>query len=466
MKMKRIVVVVALALGLIVAAGATPARTVAAAATVGKATASLTLAATKTVAAPGTPMTTWTRHIGTSGGKVTFSDWAATGVHPAWCTWSSSPKIPKFNATVRCSGKVSRSALIPANTSTNTRRYTFELTVLGKKTTHDYLIVTEAGKAPPPVVTGTTVSLELASVAPATTSLVIDYTATVSATCTYSYGPSGSCAVPNGTISWELDGSQNIALTPDGSGGYYVQGGNWTYSSEAVPNCTVPVGGLSVPSSGCNVTWAAAGDTWVTATYSSSSSPSVAQTLEVQVAGTVDLGFGLVYTTQGNVGTPTDPGIGDCTMASVADWIETTYQAAGTVPSDDDSIAAYWSAEAVYNSGQDVGLTPNQLFTYWADDGMDGTYLTATDPVYGQSGIETALSERYVLLSSVYLNGLGGATGGHQWLIVGYSAYGPMIVTWGQEFQISWAESDSIAAVPGYGDVWSIGAASSPLPGN
>jgi hypothetical protein len=41
-----------------------------------------------------------------------------------------------------------------------------------------------------------------------------------------------------------------------------------------------------------------------------------------------------------------------------------------------------------------------------------------------------------------------------------------MIVTWGQEFQISWAESDSIAAVPGYGDVWSIGAASSPLPGN
>ncbi len=456
--MKRFVVV-ALALGLIATASITPVRTAAAAATVGKATAPLTLTAAKTAAAPRAPQTIWTPHIGTGGGTVTFSDWAATGVHPAWCTWSSSPKIPKFNATVRCSGKVSRSALIPVNTSANTKRYTLELTVLGKKTTHDYQIVTEAGKAPP-VVTGTTVTMDLASTAPATTSLVVDYTATLSATCTFSYGPSGSCAVPNGTVTWEIDGSQNISFTSDGTGGYFVQGGNWTYSSAAAPNCTASVGG-SVNTDGCNVTWSTAGDQWFTATYSSSAS-TVAQTLEVQVEAPVDLGFGLVYTTQGNVSTPTVPGIGDCTMASVADWIETIDRAAGTVPSDVNAIAAYWAAENEFNGGADVGLDWPDLTTYWQASGIDGTYFTGQTFVGNvPSNVEAWLSARYPLLSTVTLTGSGelGVGGGHQWLIVGYSAYGPMIVPWGQEFQISWAEFDSMGT-PGYGLVYSVGVAS------
>jgi hypothetical protein len=41
------------------------------------------------------------------------------------------------------------------------------------------------------------------------------------------------------------------------------------------------------------------------------------------------------------------------------------------------------------------------------------------------------------------------------WIVVGYSDYGPMIVTWGQEVQICWAEFDSWTT-----GIWGIGVSS------
>lgn len=75
-------------------------------------------------------------------------------------------------------------------------------------------------------------------------------------------------------------------------------------------------------------------------------------------------------------------------MASVADWIETTL---GTVPGDQDTIAAYWVTEEEYIGGAAVELTPDQLFSYWSDSGIGGMRLTADagldrrDPRRGQS---------------------------------------------------------------------------------
>jgi hypothetical protein len=68
--------------------------------------------------------------------------------------------VPKFNASVRCTGKVSRSAHFKANTSTGAEDYALTLRVLGKTTcattgsctsgtTVDYLKVVEAGVAAP-----------------------------------------------------------------------------------------------------------------------------------------------------------------------------------------------------------------------------------------------------------------------------------------------------------------------------
>ena len=80
--------------------------------------------------------------------------------------------------------------------------------------------------------------------------------------------------------------------------------------------------------------------------------------------------------------------------------------------------------------------------------------------ITGQSEVESMLSTRYVLMAAENLPpgfppGGGAVGGGHMWLVVGYSDYGPMIVSWGQEFQISWAQFNSWTT-----GVWSIGATS------
>jgi hypothetical protein len=41
------------------------------------------------------------------------------------------------------------------------------------------------------------------------------------------------------------------------------------------------------------------------------------------------------------------------------------------------------------------------------------------------------------------------------WIVVGYSDYGPMVVSWGQEFQVSWSDFDAWET-----GIWSIGTTS------
>jgi hypothetical protein len=49
----------------------------------------------------------------------------------------------------------------------------------------------------------------------------------------------------------------------------------------------------------------------------------------------------------------------------------------------------------------------------------------------------------------------GQTGGGHMWIVVGYSDYGPMVVSWGQEFQVSWSDFDAWET-----GIWSIGTTS------
>lgn len=74
------------------------------------------------------------------------------------------------------------------------------------------------------------------------------------------------------------------------------------------------------------------------------------------------------------------------------------------------------------------------------------------------SDIETNLSNNYVLIADETLQDgypYGQTGGGHFWVVVGYSDYGPMIVTWGQEIQISWSDFGSWTT-----GVWGIGVSS------
>ncbi|MGA3354848.1 MAG: hypothetical protein ABSD85_16950 [Acidimicrobiales bacterium] len=373
--------------------------------------------------------------LSSSGGKVVLT---YSSEHASSCSLKSSPTFwPGSNpTTLACNGTYS-----PKVSSTSSKLqwiFTFTATNAVGVSVSRSRTLTE--QAPPATLTGTTVAMEFTSSATAgiSTSLVVDYDASLTATCSYSDGSTAPCALPSGTLSWEIDGED--------------AGGNVTYLSSQLTNCTANVGG-STTESGCDVTWSTYGDQWLTATYSSPSASSIAQTLEVQVTAPVDYGSGLSYSTYGNVG---PSAIDDCTMASVADWIETTL---GTVPSDQDTIAAYWAAENEFNGGDDVGLTTDELFSYWTDSEIDGTDLTADNPVsIDESDVETDLSDNYVLMASENLpdgDPYGQSGGGHMWIVVGYSDYGPMIVTWGQEIQISWSDFDSWTT-----GIWGIGVSS------
>jgi hypothetical protein len=370
-----------------------------------------------------------------SGGQTVLT---YSAEHASRCSLSSAPAFWTGGnpVTVACNGVYSPE--VPSTTSKLSWTFTFTATNSVGVSVSTSQTLTE--KAPPATLTGTAVVMTFTSSATngISTSLVVDYEASLTATCSYSNGSTAPCALPSGTVSWEIDGED--------------AGGNVTYLSGPASNCAATVGG-STNEDGCDVTWSAYGDQWFTATYSSSSASSVAQTLEVQVTAPVDYGSGLSYSSYGNVG---PDGIGDCTMASVADWIETTL---GTVPSDQETIAAYWAAEDEFNGGADDGLSPDQLFSYWSDSGIDGTVLTAADPVsIDETDVETNLSDQYVLMAAENLpDGFpyGQDGGGHFWIVVGYSDYGPMIVTWGQEIQISWSEFDAWTT-----GIWGIGVSS------
>ncbi len=290
---------------------------------------------------------------------------------------------------------------------------------------------------------GTSVALGLTSSATdgETTSKLVDFTAVSSATCRYADGSSHPCPVPAGTVSWILDGAD--------------LGGNLTRQSSTLASCRATVGGATA-SDTCRVAFDTYGDQWVSAVYSSTSAAIVTRTLEVQLVAPVDMGAGHAYSAYDNVGSDS---LEDCTMAAAADWIETAF---GTVPSVQETIDAYWRAEAEYNGGKDVGLAVTDFFSFWQTTGIDGTHLTGTSPLDSDAAIETYLSDNVsgddaLIADATLPNGFPpGQTGaGHQWIIVGYSSYGPMIVTWGQEIQISWARFDSMTWF-GQGDVFSI----------
>jgi hypothetical protein len=269
----------------------------------------------------------------------------------------------------------------------------------------------------------------------------VRYRAALSGTCTYSDGSSAPCAVPAGTVTWQLDGGD--------------LGGNFMFTTEQWVNCTTAVGGEKSVA-GCDVTWPTYGTQAVSATYVSDPTDpfngqfNVPETVTIQLVAPVDLAAGLSFNTYDNTG---PSGIGDCTFAAAADWITATDKIA---PSAQSIVAGYWAAEAADNGGQDVGLTTAQLFDYWQSSGIGGTTLTGLQAV-PLANVETELSEHYVLYGTVNLpagfpTGQGQG-GGHAWLVVGYSSYGPMIVSWGQEVQISWSQFDSWTT-----GIWALGA--------
>lgn len=360
-----------------------------------------------------------TASVPAPGGTVTLT---ARVLRGKMCEFGGGGSPPLY---VHCSGGIGRiKVAFSANTNTAEDSWRFWVRVRGSGgSALKHLSLSQQG-APPPTVTGTSVSISVSSNAAnnETTSLTVNYTATVSATCSYSNGTSAQCAIPSGEVVWTMIG-----------GG---QGGNFMYPSQE-DLCPATVGG-STNSAECSADWNTYGDQFIGATFTSGSI-NVSQELETEVVAPVDLAQGLTFSNYQNAG---PEAIGDCSMAAAADWIEATYNVS---PDEASVVDAYWSAEDEYNGGIDVGLNQTQLFDYWRAYGISGSYLTGTLSVsIDETDVEDALSSGYVLISSVVLPPgfpLGeGQGGGHLWDLVGYSSTGPMIVSWGQEVQITWSE--------------------------
>ena len=86
------------------------------------------------------------------GGKVTLSAQVSKGTR---CVFSAKPTISGLPSTVACtSGRVSKTAMVPVNTSTKAVTYKFSLSVVGSTTVNAKVVtVTVAAKPPPPTVT-------------------------------------------------------------------------------------------------------------------------------------------------------------------------------------------------------------------------------------------------------------------------------------------------------------------------
>ncbi|MGD0344865.1 MAG: G1 family glutamic endopeptidase [Acidimicrobiales bacterium] len=84
-----------------------------------------------------------TRHLSANGGTLI---WTRTVHNAKTCTWTSSPKVARFDGTVKCNtGRVVRRATFKANRSTGAKDYTLKLVVRGTTRTVDQLKVVEAG---------------------------------------------------------------------------------------------------------------------------------------------------------------------------------------------------------------------------------------------------------------------------------------------------------------------------------
>jgi hypothetical protein len=106
------------------------------------AVAALVALAVPTLAGAASTATVPIEHVSPHGGTIV---WVATVNKAKTCTWSSSPNVAGFNATVSCqTGEVARSARFQPNRSAKAKDYMLTLTVRGETTTVDHLKVVEA----------------------------------------------------------------------------------------------------------------------------------------------------------------------------------------------------------------------------------------------------------------------------------------------------------------------------------
>ena len=133
-------------------------------------------------------------------------------------------------------------------------------------------------------------------------------------------------------------------------------------------------------------------------------------------------------------------GLGDCTFAAAADWEQLTL---GINPN------PATVQEQFVNAGGSLqtGLAPSALFNYWEHSGIavariKSVALMGTDQLTVQTEFENIgpMLASLTLIPGQAIAGESTSGGGHMVVVDGYTPQGPVIVTWGQELQMTWQQ--------------------------
>ena len=134
-------------------------------------------------------------------------------------------------------------------------------------------------------------------------------------------------------------------------------------------------------------------------------------------------------------------GKANCTFAAVANWEEIVL---GMHP-DATQLAIEFAAAG---GSKNVGLTNDQVLTYWRDFGIAGVHLKSASAYYVEAqNLKYALDASSVgvviaqikFVAGVNFGGYHFAHDSYHWLVVdGYTSTGPVVVTWGKTIQMTW----------------------------
>lgn len=153
----------------------------------------------------------------------------------------------------------------------------------------------------------------------------------------------------------------------------------------------------------------------------------------------------------GTYGNADFPAVGDCTLAAVADLLQ-TWSHSGPLRSEP-FIAVYYRLDG---GSQTAGLTIGRVLNFWQHRGIDGYRIRSwrdLGSISSRVGIERAVT-RYgalfvdiIIPSSLPLTGewslansppSTSAVAFHAAALVGYNRTGPVLVTWGRVQQVTW----------------------------
>ncbi len=163
--------------------------------------------------------------------------------------------------------------------------------------------------------------------------------------------------------------------------------------------------------------------------------------------------------TYGTYGNGANDAVGDCTLATAADILQTWDAMRGMA---NGPLATQPFLDAYHSlvggpGGPDIGLTARQVLNYWQHTGIDNNMIASWHAISAYRNpalIEAALARNGALYASVALPSTDTdflplwsmaeapygtpVAGGHALAIVGYDARGPYFATWGGVQHATW----------------------------